>query len=80
MVRQAGKGLDADHVWDAGADKLDHFAGEEPALTVLIADREEGLGDLGDVLDRHGRLEAAALLKGADRRLAEHTQKLYGEL
>ena len=37
MVGKAGKGLDADDIGCAGGDQLHHFTGQEPALTVLIA-------------------------------------------
>ena len=60
MIRQARKGLNAHDVRRAGGDELCHFSCEEPTLTVLIADREEGLGKLGDMTDGHGRSKALA--------------------
>ena len=37
MIGKTGKRLDADDVGRAGGNELYHFTGQEPALTVLIA-------------------------------------------
>ena len=39
VVRQACKRLDADDVGCAGGQKLHHFTGEEPTLSILVAKR-----------------------------------------
>ena len=71
MVGQTGKGLDTDDVLDTLGEKLGHLAGEEPAFAVLIPEGEEGLGQLRDLLDGHGRPEAPALFQRLQRRRAQ---------
>ena len=64
MVWQAAKGLCTYDVIDAAVDQLDHFTGQEPAFTGLIADRNDFLRIFYGLVDPAGRLKVDTLFKG----------------
>ena len=76
MVGKAGKGLDADNVGNAHLDQFDHFAGQEPAFAVLIADGQEGFGLLCDFFDGHRCIKACAACKCFQRGFSNLTDGL----
>ena len=80
MVGQAREGLDAHDVGRTGENQLRHFSREEPPLAVLVADGEEGLCQLCYLLDRHGRLKAAALFQCVQCGLAYQADGIHAEL
>ena len=60
MIRQAGKGLQADNVIDAAVNQLDHLSGQEPAFPGLVGEGEVVLRVLGNFRDRLGSGKALA--------------------
>ncbi len=62
MIRQASEGLNADDVGNAALDQLHHLARQEPPLTGLVADIDDGLCILDDLVDAGRRLKVPALL------------------
>ena len=63
MVRQAGKWLCADDVIDAGVDQFQHFPGQEPSLTGLIAERYNVFCHISDLFDAGRRFKMNALFQ-----------------
>ncbi len=64
MVWQAAEGLYADDVIDAAVEQLHHLAGQEPSLTGLIADGNNGLCIFYDLVDAGGRGKVLTLCIG----------------
>lgn len=82
MVRKTGKGLNTHDVGCAARQQLHHLAGKEPALAVLVAEGQEGLRQLGDLIDGDRRLETAAAFQGVDGRFAQgvnHSDRCRGD-
>ena len=63
MVRQAGKGLDADDIRDSFPDEFEHFSGEEPALAGLVAVGNDGGSRFGEFRYIGRRRKMLALLE-----------------
>ncbi len=61
VVGQAAEGLDADDVLGPGPDQFHHFPDQEPALAGLVADRDNGLGQVRQFFNVVGRGEAVGL-------------------
>ena len=51
VIRKASEWLDTDDVGHTALDELHHFSGEEPSLTGLIADIDDGLCVFDDLED-----------------------------
>ena len=63
MVGQTRKGLDAHDIGHPLRQQLRHLAAQKPPLAVLVAQRQERLGQVGDMGHGRGRVEAAAGLQ-----------------
>ncbi len=79
MVGQTGKGLNAHDIRHAREQQFRHFTGQEPALTILIAQRQEGLRQIGNLLDGHGSFKAFGLFQRLECRTAQRTDTLHAQ-
>ena len=80
MVGQTRKGLDTDDIGHSGVDQLHHFTCQEPAFSILVAQRQVGPGHVGDAFNGLRRLKALALAQGVNGRSAQSPQNLNSRL